>query len=248
MSRPARRLRVYVGGLAQSGPTLPKDAAHYLTRVHRLAVGDRFTAFDPELELECEATLTRTAGAQVWCGFDPPRPAARVGALPVTLLQVPGKRERLEEVTRAATALGVRSVHMLRSERSTFIPSDKHAERLRAIAIDAARQSGRGDLPRILGPNTLESVLECVQPGLRLCLDARAEVSLESRVRGGLPETEVALCVGPEGGFSDGELAALQAAGFERVALGPLTLRSELAAVAALGYFAARLPGVPDPL
>lgn len=199
-------------------------------------------AFDPELGLESEATLTDVDGDRVVCRFDHPSPA-RAGVLPVTLLSAPGKKERLEEVTRAATALGARALHVLQSERSVFVGSEKHAQRLRSIAIDAARQSGRGDLPQILGPNPLDAALLSVKPSVRFLLDPRAGASLESLAGAVGPSAEIALCVGPEGGFSEQELQALQRAGFESVALGPLTLRAELAAVAALGYFAARLPG-----
>lgn len=236
-------LRVYVAGLAGGSRELSADAAHYLTRVHRLGVGDAFTAFDPEQAKECDAVVTRVSGALVEGEFQEPHSAVCLGQLPVTLLQVPGKSERLEEVVRAATALGVRAVHVLQSERSAFIPSDKHRARLKTIAIEAARQSGRGDLPMIVGPTQLPLALESVGASIRICLHPRAPVALATRVASRAPSAEVSLCVGPEGGFSDAELVRLQDAGFELAAMGPLTMRAELASVAALGYFAASLPG-----
>jgi len=244
----AKRLRVYVPGLAEGSRLLPAEAGHYVSRVHRLAAGDRFTAFDPEAAKECTVTVLQVQGGRVECAFGALRAPALVGALPVTLLQAPGKSERMEEVVRAATALGVRAVHVLRTERSVFVPSSKHLQRLRSIAVDGARQSGRGDLPELLGPNSLGEALASLRAPLRVCLHPRADVPLETCVREHAPGSEVALCVGPEGGFTDEELGVLDAAGFRLAALGPLTLRAELASVAALGFFAARLPGEPNGL
>lgn len=244
----ARVVRVPVPALVTGLRDLLGEEAHYVTRVHRMGAGDEFVAFDPEAAVECTVAIQRCSVGRVTCEFGVVRPASRRGELPVTLLQAPGKTERLEEVVRAATALGVRGVHVLRSERSVFIPSEKHRERLRSIAVDGARQSGRGDLPRIEGPSTLLDALASVSASVRLCLHPRSPTSLAERLGAASLDAEVALLVGPEGGFSDAELAAIARLGFELAALGPLTLRAELAAIAALGALAARLPGSPDAL
>src|SRR5690606_35035911 len=82
---------------------------------------------------------------------------------------------------------------------------------------------------------------------LKLCLDPRAEMPLVTRIADHPVEASAALLVGPEGGLSPAEIELAVASGFERVALGPLTLRTELAAVIALGCFAARLAVQPRP-
>jgi len=115
--------------------------------------------------------------------------------------------------------------------------------------VAAARQSGRGDVPRITGPSTLEGALAELRGrslALRLCLHPRAERPLAELLAGSDVSLESALLIGPEGGFSDAELAVIGQNGFHLAALGPLVLRTELAAVAALGAFAARLPGADD--
>ncbi|HLV64622.1 MAG TPA: RsmE family RNA methyltransferase, partial [Polyangiaceae bacterium] len=152
-----------------------------------------------------------------------------------------------EEVVRAATALGTRAITLVAAERSVARPDESRRARLRGIAIEAARQSGRGDLPALSGPERLERALApyAEQSTLKLCLDPRATVPLAARITEHPLDASAALLVGPEGGFSEAELDLAASSGFERVALGPLTLRTELAAVIALGCFAARLAGDP---
>jgi 16S rRNA (uracil1498-N3)-methyltransferase len=243
----SRALRVHIPGLAAGVRRLPAEAAHYVARVHRLVSGDRFIAFDPEAAIECDVSVTQIGNGHVTCAFAEARPAALVGQLPLTLLQAPSKADRFEDVVRAATALGVRRLELVTSERSVFVPNAKHRERLRAIAIDGARQSGRGDLPSLGGPTALGAALSMIDAPLRVCLHPRASVPLVARLRDWTPAMDVAVLIGPEGGFSDDELGAIEGAGFELCALGPLILRAELAAVVALGCFAASLPGAgPD--
>jgi 16S rRNA (uracil1498-N3)-methyltransferase len=239
----SRALRVHVPSLAAGVRRLPAEAAHYVARVHRLVSGDRFTAFDPEACIECDVSVTQIGNGNVTCAFEEPRPAALVGQLPLTLLQAPSKADRFEDVVRAATALGVRQLELVITERSVFVPNAKHRERLRAIAIDGARQSGRGDLPGLGGPTALTDALAAIHAPLRLCLHPRARVPLITRLRDWTPTVDAALVIGPEGGFSENELHGIESAGFELCALGPLTLRAELAAVVAIGCFAACLPG-----
>jgi 16S rRNA (uracil1498-N3)-methyltransferase len=169
-----------------------------------------------------------------------PRAATNRGALHVTVLQGVGKGDKPEDVVRLVTALGARSLCFVSAERSVARPSEDRGARLRSVAIEAARQSGRGDIPRIEGPMPLAQALNPFRGAelTRLCLDPRADTPLATRL-----EEPSVLLIGPEGGWSADELAEAVGAGFERVALGPLTLRTELAAAAALGCFAARHAG-----
>jgi 16S rRNA (uracil1498-N3)-methyltransferase len=223
---------------------LPRDPGHYLTVVHRLGPGDDFIAFDPELALEARGRLTLVERARVTCELSAPHPA-RKSSLGVTLLQATAKGDRLEQVVRGATALGAERIVLLVCERSVARPADVRRERLRTIAIEAARQSGRADLPALDGPSAFAEQMSALASfeGLKLCLSPDAAVPLAERVHGTAVGSPVAVLVGPEGGFADAELEAALQVGFQPVGLGPLVLRTELAALAALGYFAARLPG-----
>jgi 16S rRNA (uracil1498-N3)-methyltransferase len=154
-----------------------------------------------------------------------------------------GKGDKVDDVVRASTALGVSAVTLCESERGQVKLGDKapaRLARLRAIALSAAQQSGRGDLPSIDGPRTLAAALADLSqsPALKLCLTPGAEQpygALLEQARG----RHVVLLVGPEGGISEGELALATQAGFALVSFGAFVLRTELCGVAALGALVA---------
>ena len=229
-------LRVFVKALAPGELTLEKDAAHYLARVHRARVGDAFVAFDPTERLEAEGEILEIEREAVTVRLGRAAPARAVPPFDVTLIQCAGKGDKVDDVVRAATALGVGRIVVAESER-TIARSDaarvaRRSERWQTIALDAARQSGRGDLPTIDGPEPLENVLASFRdrPGTKLCLDPSAPLSFR-RALAGAP---FVLLVGPEGGFTHEELMLATGSGFATTRLGPFVLRTELAGPAAL--------------
>lgn len=213
---------------------LSRELGGYLVKVLRLRAGDRFVVFDPEAGTEADAELLRDVPALARIGV--PRAAARVPGRQVTLVQGLAKGDKPEQVARAAVALGVSGLVFVKTERSVA-GAELRSERLRSVMVDAARQCGRGDLPRVTGPVELGAI-EVTAP-LRYVLDPRAESSLLEALRLAPSAAGLALAVGPEGGFSPSEQAELVAAGFEPVRLAPFVLRTELAAVAALAVVAA---------
>jgi 16S rRNA (uracil1498-N3)-methyltransferase len=240
----SRQIRVPLSELGPGLRDLTRESAHYLCVVHRLTEGDEFVAFDPEHGLESLARITRVERTRAVCELATPTPARKLSS-GVTLLQSTAKADKLEQVVRAATALGAERVVLVVAERSVSRPADVRRERLRALAIEAARQSGRGDLPSIEGPRPLTSELTLLRDfsGLKLCLAPRGRSPLVELLHGHGSGCSAVVLVGPEGGLTDGELEAASDAGFVAASLGPLTLRTELAAIAALGCFAGRLPG-----
>lgn len=221
------------------------EPARYLTRVLRLGPGDVFVAFDPTVRREAEATLTSVGKDRVSARFEPATDARVVGLSGVTLVQCAGKGDKVEDVIRAATALGASAVVIATSERSVAraTESERRKSRLEAVALDAARQSGRGDLPALSGPLPLAEALARFAAGdaLKLCLRPEAPRAFGQALaeRGA---RELVLLVGPEGGFSEAELIAIERSGFEGVHLGRLVLRTELAGPAALGAVLAAEP------
>lgn len=238
-----RTFRVPLADLAPGERVLPEDAAHYVTRVRRLARGDVFIAFDPAAALESHATVLEATRDRVLCRLEPPRPGEVPDGPRVTLIQCAGKGDKIEDVIRTATALGAAAIVFTESERAVVrfggADTDKRHARLQAVALDAGRQSGRGDLPEIALAGSLPEALARTTSGaLKFCLDPEASTRFYDGLTGYRGE-EIALLVGPEGGLSSAEYDAAQAAGFTRVRLGKFTLRTELAAAAALGALAA---------
>jgi 16S rRNA (uracil1498-N3)-methyltransferase len=232
-----RSIRVALGELVAGERLIAGSEAHYLTRVLRLRAGATFTAFDPAARREARVTVTSVERDRVLARFEAPEPARNLGHSAVTLVQCAGKGDKVDDVVRAATALGASRIVIATSEHSVARgpSSPDRRQRLAAIALDAARQSGRGDVPELSGPLPLDEVLAeaASDDALKLCLEPSAERSLGAALRGrhGRP---LVLLVGPEGGFSESELERARAAGSTLVRLGSLVLRTELAAVAAL--------------
>lgn len=238
-----RAFRVPLANLAEGERVLPEDAAHYVTRVRRLARGDTFVAFDPVAALESDATVLEASRDRVLCRLEAPRPGDVPDGPRVTLIQCAGKGDKIEEVIRSATALGASAIVFAESERAVVRfgtwDADKRRARWHAVALDAGRQSGRGNLPTISLAASLADAFEQTNSGaVKLCLDPDASVPLFEGFEGHRG-SEIVLLIGPEGGLSVAEYDAAETAGFIRVRLGKFTLRTELAAAAALGALAA---------
>jgi 16S rRNA (uracil1498-N3)-methyltransferase len=241
-----RPLRVFLEALSAGEARLEGARFHYVVRVHRLRPGDEFVVFDPDARLEAQARLVTVGRRHAVCSLAAPEPARLVSPLSVTLVQCVGKGEKPDRVVRDATALGVARI-VLANSSHTVVKLDARVEarqrRWQRIALDAARQSQRGDVPVVEGPVPLPHALEDAagRGGLRLCLDAQAAVGINEALGGWQPETPLAVLVGPEGGLTDGELGLAAEAGFQAARLGPFILRTETAATAILGAVASRL-------
>lgn len=230
-----------VSPLAAGLVVLDPATSRYVVRVRRLGPGAALLAFDPEARLECDAELVDAHPRAARCLLGEPRSATAIGGLPVTLLQCAAKGDKLDRVVRDATALGARRVVVCAGARSVPRPDAAAAARWRRVAIQAARQSGRGDCPEVLGPVAFDRGLAEAR-GLALALVPGAPTTLHAALDGWDPASDATLLVGPEGGLSPEEVARACAEGFLPAALGPFVLRTETAATAALAVLASRGP------
>jgi 16S rRNA (uracil1498-N3)-methyltransferase len=238
-------LRVPLEGVAPGERVLAKEAAAYVARVHRLGAGDAFVAFDPEAAIEaCAHVLSVGAGGRsVTVRIGDARPAEVRPRRSVTLVQALGKGDKMDAIVRDATELGATRIVPVIAERSVARP-DREAERARRwrrIAVEAARQCGRGDAPRIDAPAPLIEALRLLDApraggaAWGACLVPGVASLLADALRALRPAAPVTLVVGPEGGLSAAEIAACEAAGLARMSLGPLVLRTETVCAAVLG-------------
>ncbi len=198
--------------------------AHHLLRVLRARPGDRLTLFDGQGG-EAEAVVVAVEDERVRVRVEKHHPVRREPDAAVTLYLGLLKGEKLGEVVRMGTELGVSRFVLLVTRHAvakTIRPGK--IERLRRIAVEAAKQSGRTALPEVKGPIALAEVPR-VEQGL--VADPRAGARVAEVLDPGRP---VALAVGPEGGFAEEELRLLSGRGFTPVTLGRRILRAETAA------------------
>lgn len=217
---------------------------HYLVRVLRLRVGDAVVLLDGGGRLGA-ARVARVDAEAVELAWESATTAQHSGPQ-VILLGGLLKGDKQDFVIQKATELGVsevvpvvcqRSVPQLGEERA-----EKRQQRWARIALAAAQQCRRPDVPRVHGPTSLAAALQgCAPDPAALCLLLYEGPAAPLHAL--LPPTSelapralatVRLLIGPEGGFSDAEVAAATAAGFLPASLGPRVLRAETAVVAAL--------------
>jgi 16S rRNA (uracil1498-N3)-methyltransferase len=247
MTEKDSRARFYVPDLAEGAEmALPPTEAHHTAHVLRLAPGAAVELFDG-CGRAAGARIATVRRGDVTVRVESVRgPVARPGPAVHLGFAVP-KGSRLDWLLEKATELGAAALRPVRFERSVAGAgefSEAKREKWLAHAIAAAKQSGLDYLPTIEDPLPLEEFAAAGGPGIYgdLAADARpiAEV-LQSLAADGTQKLELGLVVvvGPEGGLTDTERAALRAGGFTPVRLGHTTLRIETAAVAILAAIAA---------
>lgn len=221
--------RAYSPGLTG---TLPPREARHLVEVLRARVGDRFTVFDEHREALAEVVEVGP-GLLRYRVLEERVPEREVG-VEVVLYPALLKGDKMAEVVRMATELGATRIQPLIALHSVAKEmGEAKLERLRRVAVEAAKQSGRLRVPEVLPPISLRA-LPRVEQGLL------AHPGAGARVREVLdPDRPVALAVGPEGGFSGEEVELLVERGFTPVSLGRRILRSETASLALLALVTA---------
>ena len=235
------RVRAPVDRLAPGVRTLHREVSRYLCRVLRLDRGDAFIAFDPTTYAEADAVLDdpSTDGARVTIG--PLRRAALVAESPLMVIQALAKGDKVDNIVRDATELGVTKIILARAHRCVMKLGDGLApsrlERWRRIAEQAARQCGRADPPIIDGIYDWPAALdEAREFDARFCLDKSAVEPLGTRLPTVVTSgASMAFAVGPEGGLTEDELGTAQDKDFATVQLGRFVLRTETVSTAVLG-------------
>ena len=247
-------IRLFVPDALAEGTdvALPVDQAHYLVNVMRLSVGGEVHLFNGR-DGEWRATLTNTARRSATLAVDGRTRVQRVAPeldLAVALV----KRSRLETIVEKAAELGARRVRLLTTRRTNA--GHTNVERLQAIAMEAAEQTGRLDVPQVLAPQALDALLDAWAPPARLMFCDEAGDDPQARWGGeagraapAVPKLAVhsrggpwTVLVGPEGGFDPAERDRLRQADFvTAVTLGPRILRADTAAISALTLWQAVL-------
>lgn len=232
-----RKTRLYVEESLEQGGSirLEGDRAHYLNRVLRLEAGADLVLFNGQGG-EFEARLERAEGDALWATVGAFDPVERESPLNITLVQGISRGERMDFTVQKAVELGVGAIAPVTTERSTVrlegARQTRRLEHWRGIVVNACQQCGRTRIPPVDDIIGLDQWLESASESTssRLLLSPRGTLSADAvEVEG-----DVVLLIGPEGGFSQGELERVSRSGFRALFLGPRILRTETAAVAAL--------------
>lgn len=233
---PPRSLpRLFVGTPLVEGAALTFDdaPANYLGAVLRLGPGDHVLLFD-DANGEFVATITHAGKRRVALSVGA-RTRPRETVPDLWLLFAPIKRGRIDWLVEKATELGVDRLMPVVTERT--VVDRLNLDRLRAHAIEAAEQCGRTALPALAAPERLATVLKSWPEDRALHF---ADEAGGAPLAAAAAPPPAAILIGPEGGFTEAERAAIHALPQARaVALGPRILRADTAALAAIGLWMA---------
>jgi 16S rRNA (uracil1498-N3)-methyltransferase len=214
------------------------EAAH-VKNVMRLKRGDRVGLVDGT-GYEYGAVIDRIVPGQVELTLTGRQAAPGRPAIPVHVAQGCLKEKKMDRSVRQLSELGVARWIPFICERAVARPEAGRVgyrqERWRKIAVESLKQCRRGDLMAIEALSSFEQVLEISRAcDLRIIFWERSTEPLSaSRIQGAAgPLSSVMVVLGPEGGFSEQEVRAAEAAGFVSASLGPRILRAETAAVCA---------------
>lgn len=210
---------------------LSGDKFHYLSVVLRSAPGDALMVIDPRGSLfhaRIASFKKKTAQLDILDRCEPvPEPPLRI-----VLLQALLKGEKMDLVIQKATELGVSQVIPVITERS-LVRETRKLERWKKIVEEAARQCGRATIPEISAPQELLAAVKTADSSApRIIFWEQGGTPLSSILATAADCRQIILCTGPEGGFSETEVSAAGAEGFQNASLGQRILRAETAAIA----------------
>ena len=166
----------------------------------------------------------------------------------ITLLQGIPKSDKLEMIIQKAVELGVSEIIPVKTKRVVVKIDEKKVDtkvnRWNAIAESAAKQSKRSIIPKVYEPMSIDNALEIVKDfGVKLIPYENADgIDKTRRILDNMDKTKnIAVFIGPEGGFEESEVERIKNSGFEVITLGKRILRTETAGLALLSNIMIRL-------
>jgi 16S rRNA (uracil1498-N3)-methyltransferase len=213
------------------------DEARHASAVMRAAVGDDVVVFDGS-GAEFTARVAAIRKGAVELSIVERREISRELPFSLTLAVALPKGERQKWLVEKATELGVTWIVPLVAEHGVAQPVESAIDRLRRAVIEASKQCGRNRLLEVAAPATaIDFFATAPKTAIRLIADPNGQALSGLNVS---QTGDVVAAIGPEGGFSSGELGAAASSGWQAVSLGSRILRVETAAVALATWAALR--------
>jgi len=218
---------------------IEKEESHHIIDVMRLKEGDPITVFDGTGR-EYDGKIGTVANKRVTIGILSSRTVSKKIKTSIALAQAMPKKDKMDLIVQKATELGVSKIIPIESSRTIVrVKGDKRqskVDRWQKIAVEASKQSGRTELPGIGSITAFADILASIGEydiAIMPCLSKRSVTLRQALKRANSPKSALVI-IGPEGGFSDEEIGKAVKSGSVPVTLGPLVLKSDTAAIAAL--------------
>lgn len=210
--------------------------AHHLLDVMRAQPGSEWILFDgsgSEFRARLQAADRRTAELEVL----QESPINRETPFPLHLAVALPKGDRQKWLIEKCVELGVHSLTPLETARSVVRASENSLEKLRRQVIEASKQCGRNVLMQVHCTQSFEQLIANDRHAIRWVAEPGGTWIGNLQVP---RPTPMMVVIGPEGGFTDGELASAQSHDWTLVSWGPRVMRIETAALAVAAFFSTR--------
>jgi len=216
-----------------------KDDIHHIRDVIRLKENDYIIISDSsQFEYTCQ--IIYIGSEEIEARIMDKQKFAREPKIRVTLFQGIPKQDKMETIAQKCTELGLATLVPVFMDRTVVVDNGeywKKVVRLQSIAEEASKQCQRGIVPEIRQACDSKSMVERLHNFDLVIFPYEEEqyFTIKNLLRG-IPVNpiDIAVIIGPEGGFSDREAAAVKAAGGRAVSLGKTILRTETAGIAAM--------------
>ncbi|UCH52782.1 MAG: 16S rRNA (uracil(1498)-N(3))-methyltransferase [Pseudomonadota bacterium] len=220
---------------ASDRATLPATEVSHALGARRLRVGAEVSLFDGRGQVaRAQIAAVNNRDRSVELQISERRRQAPSAARHLACALAKGDRQAT--LFDMATQLGATDLTPLECEHSVVTVGPNSVARWERICLEACKQSRRAYLPRLHAPTTPDAL--CAARQATRTLIAHPDGLAFARLEPLRTTDDVLLLIGPEGGFTDGEVAAARANGAQTVALGDAILRIETAAVALLALVA----------
>ena len=233
------RFFVPTAGFSDGTVTITGSDAHHISFALRMAAGETITVCDMKGGVHT-CTLVSLDGETVVARIEESTSSKTESPVEIHLFQAYPKADKLETIIQKSVERGVYEITPFESERVIKRPKaeklDRLLERQNKIAAEAAKQCGRGILPRVNAPISYKEMLEeaAKYPLCLFCYEGDGTESIKEICLKNPDVRRIALVVGSEGGFSAKEAEAARESGLLLTGLGKRILRCETAPLDAL--------------
>ena len=210
------------------------DDAKHIAKVLRMKAGEKLVACDCQGR-DYDCVISEVCDKQVELTVEKVYPSETEPSVKVTLYQAMPKSDKMELIIQKAVELGVSAIVPVQTKRCVSRPDAKSMakklERYNRIALEAAKQCGRGYIPQVNPTVSFDEALKraaACDLGI-FCYEGEEENSLKTLLRENPAATTISVLIGSEGGFSIGEVGAAIEKGMKSVSLGKRILRTETA-------------------
>ena len=233
--------RFFTQDITEAGGCITGEDAKHIAKVLRMKVGDELTVCDTKGR-DYDCMIEEIGAGEVRLKVLSVAPSQSEPDVRVHLYQAMPKADKMETIIQKAVELGAASITPVMTRRCVSRPDaksmDKKLVRYNRIALEAAKQCGRGVVPPVHPLQELSQALEQMQrTGCPILFYENATAPAKqviAKARKSGKELEIAVLIGAEGGFDEDEVALAREHGCHILSLGKRILRCETAPLAAL--------------